>query len=532
MGLLPTRLRWQLTLSHLIAIALTLVLMVGAVALIAALALGLHRRTSSSAAADAQVVAASIGGMVGGGDTVDLPVVLNDLAAGTLRTSTAGFGGPGWTRGGASATALSDIAYIAVIGPNGALIAGSDGTPAPPAGTDDELAAIAADALAGRVAKTAVQGSGAGGARSLGAAPVIDGSGRPIAAVVVAKRTAATTSSWPSPLVVLAAFGAASVAVLAGASLFAFVAASLVAWMLAGRLAARLERLGEAARALAAGDLEARVVEGPADEVGALARQFNAMGAELQRQLTELTAERDRVRGVLQNRRRLVADVSHELRTPIATINGYLQAALQDGERLPDDLRLDLETMDEEMARLQRLVDDLFTLSRADVDRLNLRREPVELDCLVRRVRDRMAPLAWRQRRVEVVAAIEDDASVALADGDRVEQIIVNLVANAVRHTPPGGLVAVAACSDEELVRLDVRDTGSGIAPADLDHVFERFYQSGTATGGGAGLGLAVVKELAEAMGGSVTVASTPGEGTCFTVLLPRALDGTSPRPT
>jgi signal transduction histidine kinase len=523
-SLIPSRLRWQLTLSHLLAIAVTLVAMVGAVVLIAAIAFGLHRRTTSGATDDAQVVAASIGAMVPSRDVSALDVVLNGLAEGTLRTLSPGYGGPVWTRGSGNGAALHDIAYIAIVGPNQTLIAGSSGVPIQVNETIPlDWSVIAAAALAGKTSGAALQARGSGTVRSLAAYPVVDDAGRPIAAIVVAKTTVATSSRWPSPLIVLAAFGAASVAVLVGASLIAFVASSLVAYLLSRNLVGRLEGLSTAARALAAGDLAARVDEGRNDEVGALARKFNAMGAELQRQMAALATERDRVRGVLHNRSQLVADVSHELRTPVATVHGYLEAALQDGGRLPDALRADLQTMDEELSRLQRLVDDLFTLSRADVDRLNMRRERVDVACLLRRVADRMAPLAWRQRRVEVVAEVDDSAPAALADADRLDQIVVNLIANAVRHTPPGGLVAVALSTETDSVRIDVRDTGSGIAPDELAHVFERFYQSRQERAGGAGLGLAVVNELAEGMGGSATATSVPGEGSCFAVRVPRA---------
>jgi signal transduction histidine kinase len=134
------------------------------------------------------------------------------------------------------------------------------------------------------------------------------------------------------------------------------------------------------------------------------------------------------------------------------------------------------------------------------------------------------APLAWRQRRVQVMAEVADDAPSARADDQRLEQVVSNLLGNAIRHTPPGGLVAAAVSSEPGAVRLDVRDTGEGIAAEDISHVFERFFRGRSQNGEtGAGLGLALVKELTEAMGGSVEASSTPGEGSVFTVRLPRA---------
>jgi signal transduction histidine kinase len=184
-----------------------------------------------------------------------------------------------------------------------------------------------------------------------------------------------------------------------------------------------------------------------------------------------------------------------------------------------------METMERELGRLQRLIEDLFTLSRAEVGRLELHPEPTDVGAVVRRLVDTIAPLAWGQRRVQVLAEVAPDLPPARADAERLEQVVSNLLGNAVRHTPPGGLVAAAVCTEPEAVRIEVRDTGEGIAPQDLPRVFERFYRGpniDVERRDGAGLGLALVKELAEAMGGSVEAASVPGEGSCFTVRLPR----------
>ena len=216
--------------------------------------------------------------------------------------------------------------------------------------------------------------------------------------------------------------------------------------------------------------------------------------------------------------------MSHELRTPIATVRGYLESALQRDGVVPSELRTDLETMEREVGRLQHLIDDLFTLSRAEVGRLAVRSEPTQVGAVVQHVVDAQAPLAWRQRRVQVLAQLVDDLPAARADAERLEQIVSNLVNNAIRHTPPGGLVAVAVCPEPAGVRIEVRDTGEGIALEELPRVFERFYRGDGSDGRvGAGLGLALVKELAETMGGTVEATSTPGEGSCFTVRLPRA---------
>ncbi|MBI2940364.1 MAG: response regulator [Chloroflexi bacterium] len=309
-----------------------------------------------------------------------------------------------------------------------------------------------------------------------------------------------------------------------------------------GPLELDLEELAAATGALRAGDLAARVTVGGEDEVGRLQADFNAMAADLEQTLRDLHAERDRVAGLLEARRQLIAGVSHELRTPVATVRGYLESALRllDPHHPTTDprssagpsmgsgqaLRADLETMEREVARLSRLIEDLFTLSRAEVGRLELRLGPTDVGAVVCRLVGTLAPLAWQQRWVQVLAEVAPDLSLARADGERLEQVVSNLLGNAVRHTSPGGLVATTVSAEPDAVRVEVRDTGEGIAPEDLPHIFERFYRGPRISGerhDGAGLGLALVKELAEAMGGSVEVVSTPGEGSCFTVRLPHA---------
>ena len=154
--------------------------------------------------------------------------------------------------------------------------------------------------------------------------------------------------------------------------------------------------------------------------------------------------------GLLFARRQLVAGVSHELRTPVATVRGYLESGLRQDGAVPPALRTDLEAMEREVGRLQRLIEDLFTLSRAEVGRLPLRPTTLDLRAVVERAVETAAPLAWRQRQVQVFAELPSEPITAVADAERIEQILSNLVSNATRHTPPGGLVAVAARLDPD----------------------------------------------------------------------------------
>lgn len=302
---------------------------------------------------------------------------------------------------------------------------------------------------------------------------------------------------------------------------------ALFSFLVARKTTRRLEALANAACAFRQGRYDTRVEVVGEDEVAQLQADFNAMAGDLERTLYDLQVQRDRVAGLLQARRELVANVSHELRTPVATVRATMESAL---DRLPEtrpgDLHHDLQVMDGEIVRLQELIDDLFTLSQAEAGGLAMECRPTDVVPVVRRMVDVLAPLAWNSGRVEVVAELPAEL-LANADEARLAQILSNLLHNGIRHTPPGGIVAVIAAAETEGVRIEVRDTGEGIASQDLPHIWQRFYRGenvGTQEGGGAGLGLALVKELAEAMGGSVTVESTVGQGSCFTLRLPKSI--------
>ncbi|HEY7780627.1 MAG TPA: ATP-binding protein [Ktedonobacterales bacterium] len=347
---------------------------------------------------------------------------------------------------------------------------------------------------------------------------------------VIARTTGGDGAQLPFELLRIVVFGGfitvvALVVVLSPSALFSY--------LFARPTTRRLEALAAATTALSAGYYGVRVPVSGEDEVASLQANFNAMAEDLERAVRELREQRDTVSTLLAARRELVANVSHELRTPVATLRGYLESTLAhwDGEP-PDTLRHDLAVMERETVHLQALINDLFALARAEVGSLDLCREPVDARAASRRVVEVMAPLAWQANRVEVVLADADadisetdDAPIALADGERLGQVLRNLLHNAVRHTPPGGIVAVATASDGPTVTIEVRDTGEGIAPDELPHIWERFYRGAggrVRTDGGSGLGLALVKELIEAMGGAVGVASVPGEGSRFTIRLPR----------
>jgi signal transduction histidine kinase len=308
---------------------------------------------------------------------------------------------------------------------------------------------------------------------------------------------------------------------------FALASSTVVSYLLARRLVRRLERLGQAAEGFAAGDLTRRVdtSRGSNDEVGQLAERFNSMADRLAATLAELAAEKQTVEAALQAKRELVANVSHELRTPLASIRGHTESLLLSGDGFDEARRRYLDVIHRQSEQLSRLIDDLFLLSTAESGALPLGLRPVALGEIFEEVVNSILPAARAERQVSLVTEVEPGLPPVLADRQRLAQVLANLVRNAVRHTPEGGLVAVRASKrDEQVALVSVEDTGDGIPAEQLEHVFERFYRADPSrdrASGGAGLGLAIVRELVAAMGGEVSAESVVGEGSRFSFTLP-----------
>jgi signal transduction histidine kinase len=289
------------------------------------------------------------------------------------------------------------------------------------------------------------------------------------------------------------------------------------------RTTRRLQQLAQAADALRQKDYSVRVLVDGEDEVARVQASFNHMASELTAALDDLQAERDRVSRLLAERRELFAGVSHELRTPLAVLRAA-QEALTGRVGLVEDAEAahELEIIEHQVTRLQSELDDLFLLSRAEVERLEIRCSEVALDTLAGKVVDQFTRLAWASSRVEVVFHGCEGSLTVLADPNRLEQALANLLRNALRYTPPGGVVIVQTQRLEGCARLSVRDTGAGIAPADLPHIWTNYYRAAgqpqAAAELNAGLGLTLVKEFIQAMGGGVSVESQPGEGSCFSL--------------
>ncbi len=287
----------------------------------------------------------------------------------------------------------------------------------------------------------------------------------------------------------------------------AVVVAVIAAFLLSTYISRPLSGLSSASQRVARGDYAQRVPPA-AGELGELAASFNAMAATLE--ATE------------QRRLDLMGDVAHELRTPIASVRGYVEGlAAGVFEAGPDTWQV----LDEQTARLARLVDDLATLWRAESRELRL--DPKELDGteLLTQALERNRPLA-AARSVDLTLGQVVQATVR-ADPIRVGQVLDNLIGNAIRYATHGGRVELALAEERGVAALLVRDDGPGLTAEQAAHVFDRFYRadpSRSRDGGGSGLGLTITKSLVEAMDGTVAVASDgPGRGTTFTVHLPVA---------
>ncbi|WNI33953.1 HAMP domain-containing sensor histidine kinase [Streptomyces sp. ITFR-6] len=303
----------------------------------------------------------------------------------------------------------------------------------------------------------------------------------------------------------------ANTAKIAGAAALVLALTVGASVLVGARLVRPLRALTGAAQRMRDGEDSVPVLVASDTEIGRLAVTFNDMSAHRAR----LEAQR----------KAMVSDVAHELRTPLSNIRGWLEAA-QDGVAEPDPAFI--ASLHEEAVQLQHIIDDLQDLAQADAGALRLHAEPVRIEELLGQV------AAAHQARAETsgvaltVLPVAPDHPVPglTADPVRLRQAIGNLVSNAVRHTPSGGSVTLRAYGSEpgDAVLVDVADTGSGISPEDLAHVFDRFWRgekSRSRRTGGSGLGLAIVRKLAEAHDGTVTAVSVPGQGSVFTLRLP-----------
>jgi signal transduction histidine kinase len=274
--------------------------------------------------------------------------------------------------------------------------------------------------------------------------------------------------------------------------------------------------LNRAARRIAQGELSVRVPVSGNDEMANLARSFNEMAAQL-----EVADQKQKDLDTL--RRNLIAWAGHDLRTPLASIRAIVEA-------LADGVVEDSSTVDDYLRRAQReirslsgLIDDLFELAQLEAGGLRLEMATNSISDLISDTIESFSELA-NQQSVSLEGSAGTDVDPVVMDAKQIGRVLANLVSNGLRHTPAGGTVQVEARSIAEGLLVETCDTGAGISPADLPHVFERFYRgekSRSRSTGGAGLGLAIAKGIVEAHGGSIGVESVVKEGTRFFFVLP-----------
>lgn len=286
----------------------------------------------------------------------------------------------------------------------------------------------------------------------------------------------------------------------------AVAVALIVGTLLSQRIMKPLSQLTTAIRAMRGGQLEQRIDIHSRDELGELIDAFNQLSSELHR--------------VQHLRRQMTADIAHELRTPLTVITGYLEG-LRNGTLKPTPERLTV--LHTEAMHLNRMIEDLRTLSLADAGELKLRREPVQPRTLIERTAAAFEGTAGQQGVTLEVRASESLPSLNV-DPERIAQVLANLTSNALRYAPEGSIVTLAAYGANGMVDIRVCDQGPGIPAEKVAHVFERFYradESRSQQGDESGLGLAIVKSIVEAHGGTIAVESERGQGTTFIIHLP-----------
>jgi heavy metal sensor kinase len=315
-------------------------------------------------------------------------------------------------------------------------------------------------------------------------------------ALVVAASLARSERAVRNLLVALLVAGAVGLVLAAGSG-----------WWLARRALQPVARMTEEADLIGAGSVRGRIqVPKAADELGRLAETLNRMLARLERAVTQ--------------QQRFVADVSHELRTPLTVMRSEIDVSLA-SDALSEDARTVLESTRQEAERMTGTVENLLTLARIDEEELRLLRRPCDLRELAETTARELRPIAG-QRGVTI--RLTGSRGPIEADPERLKQVVRNLLDNAIRYSPRGGTVSVEVANHHGHIELAVRDEGPGITPAELNHVFERFYRgdpSRPPVGEGSGLGLAICREIAEAHGGGMSATSAVGQGSTFRLRLP-----------
>lgn len=297
------------------------------------------------------------------------------------------------------------------------------------------------------------------------------------------------------------------VIVLGGGS--ALLLSLILAFLVSGWIATPLQNIVNAARGMPSAEIKPVVVTGP-HEVQELTRAFNSMMM--------------RVQASRRSQREFVANVSHELKTPLTSVQGFAQALLDGTAHTDESRQKAAQVIFNESERMHRMVLDLLDLARLDAGTADLKMTPINLRALLVSIQEKFMPQSQRAG-VRIELQVPNDLPPVIADGDRLAQVFTNLTDNALKFTPHGGSISIAAFLELDSLHITVTDTGAGISEKDIPNIFQRFYRADPARKGGeahgAGLGLAIAHEIVAAHGGKITVRSRIGIGTTMEVILP-----------
>lgn len=302
---------------------------------------------------------------------------------------------------------------------------------------------------------------------------------------------------------------------------YSVVIAAIYSALVSASIVDSLRRMVDAAQRMAAGDLSTRVPPAHERELTELANAFNTMAVRLDEAFA-------RQRELEEARQGLIQSVSHDLRTPLASLRVMVEAIADGVASDPDTVRRYIAAMERETLSLSKLIDDLFEIARLDSGQVKLNIKPSPIAALVLETLDAMNAQASRHG-VALQPRVDWAVPPVMIDSDRIQRVLYNLIQNAIRHTPADGSVIVHVLDRGSDVQIDVRDTGDGIAPADLPHVFDRFYRGDKSRTrdagalGGTGLGLSIARRLVETHGGRIWVAQPPEGGSVFSFTLPKA---------
>lgn len=296
----------------------------------------------------------------------------------------------------------------------------------------------------------------------------------------------------------------------------------LISWVIARHYTRRLKNLVETVHQMKNGNLSVRVAVQGEDEISRLSSDFNEMAETLELSQSELLRKQEKISALLDSQKEWLLKISHELRTPVTTLKALLESTADQ----PQAALAQSAVLQQEVDGLHRLIEDLFTLTQSEHAQLSLQMAPFQLPQQLLPLLTPLKQFAWETKQIELIQDLQADACVIQVDAMRLAQVLRNLVHNAIRHTPQGGLICVETRSEESQFHLRVRDTGEGIPPDLLEKIWKPFQKHPRSNG--AGIGLTLSKELVESMNGSIQVSSDAQQGTCFCLTFPRVAEKTA----